>query len=213
MKSFWTRNSFSTLLGVVMSAIAISPAWAVDPAPITYNTRTDWSTPLYNEFDGFHVNDRHDRIGGLNGHFVSQWSRSGIRLTVRNFWVTGESLVPRTRYRRRYFYNRRTGHRYSRYIPYTDYQRVQHWSHRDISPDVIHFRINGEAYEYSGGEVPPDLAAALANAPRGNMTIRLEFQDPDSGRRRASYDVEIGAGTVAAWRQVFGEERETRSEN
>ncbi|MCY7277723.1 MAG: hypothetical protein LH702_29290 [Phormidesmis sp. CAN_BIN44] len=60
------------------------------------------------------------------------------------------------------------------------------------------FAIAGKIYTYESGSVSPELALALSNAPTTkNMRIRLEWQDGKTT------DVEIGKGSVGAWRTIF----------
>jgi hypothetical protein len=77
------------------------------------------------------------------------------------------------------------------------YQPIYESRSRRKSPKTLMFAINGQIYTYEKGEVPDELAYALADAPEGNMIIRVVWHD------ETTWDVPIGAGTVAAWREVF----------
>jgi hypothetical protein len=67
----------------------------------------------------------------------------------------------------------------------------------DRSPQKILFAINRQRYTYERGAVSPELAAALSQAPDGNVRIRLEWDNGDTT------DMEIGRETVKAWKTVF----------
>jgi len=182
------------------AALATAPVQAIEPALIRYDASGPWSSVEYSEFDGLYVNDRHDGIGDdEKDHIVTQWSRAGIRATFRDYRIAGYTTVPRTYYESERYYDHHTQRWLERRFPYTVYERVPQWIYEDRIPTAIHFAINGKQYTYTEGSVPPELAAALANAPPGNLRIRLEFGD------QMQHEVEIGAGTVRAWQRVFGE--------
>ncbi|MEM9538624.1 MAG: hypothetical protein AAGA60_03835 [Cyanobacteria bacterium P01_E01_bin.42] len=195
------------LLGLLalLSTTLTLPAFAVEPALVDYRDRVSWSEVEYSEFDGLYVNDRHTGIGGRRDYFVSQWSKSGIRLTVRDSFVASVSIVSRVRYRSRRKYNHHRERWETVSIPRTVRERVENWSYNDYTPSAIHFIIDGDRYTYTEGEVSPELANALANAPIENMTIRLEFAETNQRDIKPLMEVEIGKGTVRAWRQVFAE--------
>lgn len=181
------------------SAFTTSAAQAIEPALIRYDASGPWSSVEYSEFDGLYVNDRHDGIGGENDRIVTQWSRTGIRATFRDYSIAGYTIVPRTHYESERYYSHHAQRWLYRRIPYTVYERVPQWTYEDRIPTAIRFAIDGEQYTYTEGPVSPELAAALASAPPGNLRIRLEFGD------QMQHEVKIGAGTVRAWQRVFGE--------
>ncbi len=181
------------------TTLAATGARAMEGALIRYNSGGPWSSVEYSEFDGLYVNDRHDGIGGQRDYIVTQWSRAGIRATVRDYRVVGHTVVPRVRYVRRRYYNHHAKRWIYRRVPEVIHERVPEWAYTDRIPTEIQFAIDGEQYAYTEGPVAPELAAALANAPRGNMRIRVKFEDG------SAQQVDIGSGTVRAWRRVFGE--------
>jgi hypothetical protein len=185
---------------------AMPPAFAVEPSLVNYRDRVSWSEVEYSNFDGLYVNDRHTGIGGDRDYFVSQWSRKAIRLTFRDSFIASISIVPRVRYRSRRHYNHRRKKWESISFPEVVNERVANWSYHEYSPLAIHFRINDEEYTYNDGEVAPELANALANAPAENMIVRLEFAESNQHNLKPLMEVEIGKRTVLAWRQVFAEE-------
>lgn len=198
------KQKLITILALLSTASAL-PAFAVEPSLVNYGDRVSWSEVEYSNFDGLYVNDRHTGIGGDRDYFVSQWSKSGIRLTFRDSFIASVSTVRRVRYRSRRRYNHRRDKWESISFPVVVDERVANWSYHEYSPDAIHFSINGEGYTYTEGEVTPDLANALANAPIENMTIRLEFSESNQRDLKPMMEVEIGKKTVLAWRKVFAE--------
>ncbi len=182
-----------------VAALITTAAQAIEPALLRYNASGPWSSIEYSDFDSLYVNDRHDGIGDERDHIVTQWSRAGLRATVRDYEITGYQVVPRVHYRTVRHYSHRHQRWFYRRVPDVVYQSIPQWTYTDRTPTEIQFVIHGEPYRYTGGPVAPDLAAALASAPPGNMQIRLRFEDGSQAQ------VEIGAGTVRAWQRVFGE--------
>ncbi|MGK7924022.1 MAG: hypothetical protein AB4290_01995 [Spirulina sp.] len=201
------KQQIITIL-TLLSPFLVLPAFAVEPSFVNYNDRVSWSEVEYSNFDGLYVNDRHTGIGGDRDYFVSQWSPAAIRLTFRDSFIASVSVVSRVEYRSRRHYNHKTEEWEEISVPETVDERVENWSYRDYSPRAIHFSINGERYTYRNGEVPPELAKALANAPEGNMKIRLEFAESNQRDLKPLMEVEIGKKTVLAWRTVFAEDRD-----
>ena len=80
---------------------------------------------------------------------------------------------------------------------YPTQQAVYRTVRTDLIPHKILFAIQKQLYSYEGGQVPDNLAEALANAPEENMQVRLEW---DTGK---TIDVELGKGTVKAWKAIF----------
>ncbi|MBP0020246.1 MAG: hypothetical protein J7647_22160 [Cyanobacteria bacterium SBLK] len=198
------KQNLITILAL-LSTTSTLPAIAVEPALVNYSDRVSWSEVEYSNFDGLYVNDRHTGIGGDRDYFVSQWSKSGIRLTFRDSFIASISTVRRVRYRSRRRYNHRRDKWERISFPVVVNERVANWSYYEYSPSAIHFRINGEGYTYTEGEVSPELANALASAPIENMVIRLEFAESNQRDLKPMMEVEIGKRTVLAWRQVFAE--------
>lgn len=186
-------------LGLAL-ALALSPsftAFAVQPAPIQETSNIKWSEVVEDPFDGTVVYDKH-----FTNQFtiVSSWSKQAIRVTYtkkdsvfegyqtvwQTRWITdstGEGKHKKTR---------------QRLERYPTQQPIYRTVHTEIIPDKILFAIRGQLYSYEGGQVPSDLAEALASAPtEENMRIRLEF---NTGK---TLDVEVGKGTVKTWKTVF----------
>lgn len=177
------------LLGLPISVLLsmASPAYAVDPAPIGANDRVAWSQVVENPYDGKIVYDRNYSNDFV---LVTSWSKNGIRATYSQ--LRTELAGYQTRYN---LFDRWYGRRWSRdfFDDVPVYVRYQ----TDSVPASIKLAINGQTYTYTEGAVSPELAAALASAPSQNLLIRLVWAD---GRTR---DVEIGRGTVEAWRTIF----------
>jgi hypothetical protein len=180
-------------LGLIFGSAA--QAGAVQPVAINANDNVDWSKVVENPFDGRVVYDRN-----YNRDFVlvSSWSRNGIRAT---YSVLQSSVVgyqgygyPRFGFGFGRGYRHFGGFGLGLFAPaepvYQNYLVA-------AAPDSITFSINGRSYTYENGPVSPELAAALASAPSKNMLIRLAWKNGDTR------DVEIGRGTVNAWKQIF----------
>lgn len=180
-------------LSVGLAFSAIPAAVAVQPAPVQLNSKVQWSKVVDDPFDGTVVYDRHYTNDFA---FVSSWSQQGIRATYTEF--NSELVGYRTTWDTPslcYGYGRRCRYRWFEPDPIREpiYRR---WS-TDRTPESILFAIHGQRYTYEAGPVSPELAAALASAPAGNMRIRLVWSDG------GTTDVEIGKGTVAAWKTLF----------
>jgi hypothetical protein len=175
-------------LGVSLALTLGISALAVAPVSIDQNANVAWSTVINNPFDGAIV---YDKNFGDGFAFVSSWSKQGIYMTHTRYWseVVGYRTVWRTRTIEE--------HGRRRYVRYPEQEPIRRSYSRDRTPEKLMFAINGQLYTYEQGEVPEDLAAALAGAPSGNMLIRLVWQDGSTS------DTEIGANTVEAWKTVF----------
>lgn len=176
-------------LGVVLGSV--SRAAAVQPAPIDANSDVAWSRVTENPFDGKIVYDRNYKSDFV---FVSSWSKGGIRATYS--LLRAELIGYQTTWWNRPFY---WGYgRYNRVLEPFAYDEPVYRSYLiGGAPDVIKFALNGQIYTYENGPVSPELAMALAGAPAKNLTIRLEWNDG------TTKDVEIGKGTVNAWKEIF----------
>ncbi|PZO41087.1 MAG: hypothetical protein DCF19_10095 [Pseudanabaena frigida] len=178
-------------LGIGMGVLlAIMPpcAFAVSPASVNQDANVPWSSVIENPFDGKLVYDKHFTDDFA---FVTSWSMQGIKATYTQYWseVVGYRNIRKTR---RVWHN-------DRYIDerYFDREPIRERRSRSQSPKALLFAVNGEIYTYTNGEVEPELAAILANAPAGNMTIRAVWRDD------STTDLPIGAGTVEAWKTIF----------
>jgi len=179
-------------LGVSLVLTLGTSALAVSPASIDQNAHVEWSTAIDNPFDGTIV---YDKNFGEGFAYVSSWSKQGIRMTYTAYRseVVGYRNVWRTRSVEE--------HGRQRYISYQDTEPIKQTYSRDRVPEKLMFAIRGKIYTYEQGEVPAELASALASAPPGNMLIRVVWQDDDTT------DIEIGSGTVEAWKTVFRAEK------
>lgn len=172
------------------------PAFAVQPAPIQEGSAVKWSEVVENPFDGTVVYDKH-----FTNHFtiVSSWSRQAIRVTYtkKESVFEGYQTVWKTQWviedEGRDKHKKKT----QRLKSYPMQQAVYRTVRTNLIPDKILFAIQKQLYAYEGGQVPDKLAEALANAPTGNMQVRLAW---DTGE---TIDVEIGQGTVKAWKAIF----------
>ncbi|WP_421657043.1 hypothetical protein [Leptothermofonsia sp. ETS-13] len=185
MKNRWLSLGMS--LGFFISSIPA--AFAVQPAPISGSAKVSWSKVVEDPFDGKIVYDKNFTD---DFEFVSSWSKSGIRATYIQF--RSEFVGYRTTWRTRTYYDKHGRRRYDRYPDQEPIYRRYSIKH---TPKAIKFAINGQIYTYEEGAVPLELAAALASAPPQNMVIRLIWDD---GRIQ---DIEIGRGTVEAWKAIF----------
>ena len=196
--------TLATSLGLLWATpILITPsAMAVNPVSINQDADVPWSSAIENPFDGKLVYDKHFSD---NFAFVTSWSRQDIKATYTEYWseVVGYRQVWKSR-RVRYYNNRRGQYRnydrnYDTYIDesYPEREPIYERRWRSKSPKALMFAINDEIYTYTSGEVDPQLAKALVNAPAGTMTVRAVW-DNDS-----TTDLPIGGGTVEAWKTVF----------
>jgi hypothetical protein len=80
---------------------------------------------------------------------------------------------------------------------FSDVEPIYNYYLTESVPNSISLAIAGKIYTYTDGPVSPELATALANAPSGNIAIRLIWDD---GKTK---DTEIGKETVKAWKTVF----------
>lgn len=179
--------SLGISLGVFFSPIPA--AFAVQPAPVGSNANVEWSRVVENPFDGKIVYDKHFTNDFA---FVTSWSQSGIRATYTEY--RSEFVGYRTIWRTSTYHDKRGRKRYSRYA---DQEPIYRRYSINSIPSSLQFAIAGQVFTYEGGAVSPDLAAALASAPVGNMPIRVVWSD---GRTR---DMEIGRGTVNAWKTIY----------
>lgn len=185
MKKQWLSLGIS--LGLFM--IPIPAVVAVQPVAISGSARVEWSKAVEDPFDGKIV---YDKNFASDFEFVSSWSKNEIRATYIQF--RSEFVGYRTIWRTHTYYDKRGKKRYEHY---PDQEPIYRRYSVKQTPKAIKFAINGQIYTYEEGAVPPELAAALASAPPKNMVIRLIWGD---GRIQ---DMEIGRGTVEAWRTIF----------
>jgi hypothetical protein len=177
---------------------------AVQSAPIQEYSDVKWSQVVEDTFDGTVVYDRHYTNDFT---FVSSWSKQGIRATYiqKNTVLTGYRTTWQSRWvsdgncRDNYHKRRRDRKCKPRQHleSYPTQEPVYQTFRTDRIPRSILFAIAGKIYTYESGSVASELASALSAAPDENMRIRLEWQD---GR---TTDLEIGKGTVRAWRTIF----------
>ncbi len=188
------------LLGVGFTGICLSAglvmsltttAMAVQPAPIEGDADVQWSKVINDPFDGTVVYDKNFSPSDHGFVFVTSWSKGAIRATYT--WYDSDIVGYKTVWRSRWIkkHGKQVEERYAEQEP------IYHYTRFDDTPKAIMFAVNGQIYTYSEGSVPPELATALASAPPGNMRIRLVW---DSGKTQ---DIEIGKGTVNAWKTVF----------
>lgn len=185
--------------GLVLSLSVTSTAFAVQSAPITENSKIEWSRVVEDPFDGTVMYDKHF---ANEFAFISSWSKQGIRATYtqKEFILTGYRTTWRTRWVPDY------ACKYENNNDCKDKQKMESYStqdpvykvfYSDRIPRKILFAIADELYTYESGLVSPELASALSTAPAQNMRVRLEWQD------EGTTDMEIGKGTVKAWKTVF----------
>jgi hypothetical protein len=181
-------------LGLIVSSA--TPALAVPPATVEAGDRVAWSKVVENPFDGKIVYDRNYKSGFV---FVSSWSKNGIGVTYNRI---GSKLIG---YEAGFGYSglggfglghHRRGFGFGLGL-FSDADPVYRYYITESVPDSISLAIAGKLYTYTGGPVSPELATALANAPPGNIALRLIWQD---GRTK---DTEIGKDTVKAWKTIF----------
>lgn len=170
-----------------------SLARAVQPAPIEGNANVQWSKVISDPFDGIVVYDKNFSPSDHGFVFVTSWSKGAIRATYT--WYESDIIGYKTIWRSRWIQRKgkRIEERYSEQEPIYRYTRF------DDTPKTILFAVNGQRYTYEEGAIAPELATALASAPSGNMRIRLVWEN---GKTK---DIEIGKGTVEAWKTVFRE--------
>ncbi len=177
-------------LGLGLAISTAMDAIAVAPAPVSPNSKVAWSQVINDRFDGTLVYDK-NFDGGGTFVFVSSWSPQGIRATFTEY--RSEVVDYKTVWRSKWV----TENGKRREVKYRDREPIYRKYQTERSPQAIKFAINNQVYTYEQGAVSAELAAALANAPSENMTIRLVWADG------ATTDTEIGKGTVAAWKTVF----------
>lgn len=180
-------------LGLSLAVSTAAPALAVAPASVDAGDNVAWSKVVENPFDGKVVYDRNYKSGFV---FVSSWSKNGIGVTYNRI---GSRFIG---YDTGFGYS---GFGFGRYRKgfglglglFSDVEPVYNYYLTESVPNSLSLAISGKIYTYTDGPVSPELAAALANAPSGNIAIRLIWDD---GRTK---DTEIGKDTVKAWKTVF----------
>lgn len=186
-----TMNRFLNLGLSIGLALSMTPAsLAVAPVTISQSTKVEWSRVIDDPFDGKVVYDKNFDPGGTF-EFISRWSSQGIQATYKEYF--SEIAGYRTVWRNDWV---DTGKK-RRQVRYADQEPIYRRYNTNRTPKAIKFAINGQVLTYEQGTVSPELAAALASAPPGNMTIRLMWDDG------GSTDMAIGRGTVEAWKTVF----------
>ncbi len=188
--------SLGLCLGLVVGST--TPASAVLPVTVSPNSNTEWSKVVQDPFDGPIVYDRNYDTGGSFA-FVSSWSKQGIRATYTDCRtdLIGYAPVWRRPWGLGLGFGGCFGGCYWGGFSFPTEEPIYRRSCEAQSPKAIRFAINGQQYTYENGVVSPELAAALKNAPPGNLTIRLVW---DNG---ATTDMAIGKGTVEAWKTIF----------
>ncbi|MGY6529481.1 MAG: hypothetical protein ACXITR_06080 [Cyanobacterium sp.] len=176
-------------LALILSTFgAISAQAQIKPSPINQDSRVPWSQVINDPFDG---NIVYDKDFSSNHATVSSWTRDYIRLSYfrREQEITSYRNVRRTR----------KVWQKDKYVEevYWDREPVYRNYWVSNSPQQILFSIHGVVYRYDGNRVSDELASALANAPEGNMRIRLIWED------ESTQDVMIGGGTVGTWKQIY----------
>ena len=184
------KRFLSLLMTVGLTLSMEATAAAVTPLDLSRLSNIEWSNVMTDPFDGPVVYDKNFDPGG-DFEFVSRWSPQGIQATYRT--VQAELVGYRTLWLSRSVWR----HGRQRYWSFPEQEPVYRRYAEDRTPAAIKFAVNGTVLTYEQGTVSPDLAAALANAPAGNMTIRLVWTDG------SFTDVAIGRGTVAAWKTIF----------
>ncbi len=175
---------FAGVAGAV-SLCAGSPAIALEPTTIDYSSRTDWSNPTSNEFDGSVVHDRHEADGYK---IVSSWSKRGIRLTLTKTFsrIEGYKAVESCK----------EAEKGERRCEFKNEPVQKQVTEKYRAAEVV-ISINNKLYKYSQGAVSRGLAKALVKAPPDkNAKIRISLSD-------SIVESEIGTGTVKAWRKIF----------
>lgn len=185
------KQTVSIILGIGLSIAMASVGEAVPSLEMTSSKQVDWSRVINDPFDGKVVYDKHFDPGG-SFNFVSRWSPQGIQATYTQYF--SEVVGYRTVWRTKWITDR---HKKRREISYPENEPVYRRYGRDRSPQAIKLAINGQVYTYENGAISPELATALVNAPAGNVRIRLVWEDG------STTDMEIGRGTVEAWKTVF----------
>lgn len=185
------RQLWGLGLGFVLGAA--TPALAVPPATVDAGDNVAWSKVVENPFDGKIVYDRNYKSGFV---FVSSWSKNGIGVTYNRI---GARLIG---YDAGFGYSGFGFGHYRRGLGFglglsSGADPVYRYYRTESVPDSISLAIAGKIYTYTGGAVSPELAAALATAPPGNIALRLIWED---GKTK---DTEIGKETVKAWKTIF----------
>lgn len=207
-------NRVGFCLGLLLSLGSASAAWAVEPledgvgvASSPESRSIVWSTVMA-DGAGPIVYDRHrirpslltkvflSAIGVFpsqdHSEILSSWSRSGIRVTRRSMvQVVDEVGDGRGPDRRRRGDSPGETLR-PRPATFTYREEV-----RVTSPLSIEVLIKGRSLRYESGPVSAELAAALAQAPEGSLSMRLLWPDGSVTESK------IGEGTVLGWRSVF----------
>ncbi|MBW4538865.1 MAG: hypothetical protein KME43_06910 [Myxacorys chilensis ATA2-1-KO14] len=187
-------------IGLVLS-LNVTPATlaAVQSAPVQEDSPVAWSQVINDPFDGSVVYDKHftNRFA-----FISSWSKQGIRATYvkKDSILIGYETVWETRWVPDAYCDRRKSNRCKsrkRQESYPTQRAVYREVRTDLTPRRILLAVRGQVYTYESGSVSPDLAMALSNAPDENTRIRLEWENGGTS------DIEIGKGTVKAWRTIF----------
>jgi hypothetical protein len=187
-------NRFLLSLGLTLglSIVGIGDAIALQPAPVRGNSKVQWSKVVETPFDGRIIYDKDFEPG--KHELVTSWSASEIRATFTRYWQ--EIVGYRTEWKTRTYYDRRGRKRHEEYP-----DRVPIYESRSQDYEVISLLIalDGKVHEYTGGEISTELAEILSKAPRDkNVPVRAVLSDGNT------VDMEIGTGTTAAWRSLYG---------
>ncbi len=187
------KQLFGLGLSVGLALSLGSFAEAVQPAPVEGNANVQWSKVISDPFDGIVVYDKNFSPSDRGFVFVTSWSKGGIRATYT--WYESDLIGYKTVWRSRWI--QRKGKKFEE--RYSEQEPIYRYTRFDDTPKAIMFAVNGQLYTYEDGAIAPELANALTSAPVGNMRIRLVWEN---GKTR---DIEIGKGTVEAWKTVFRE--------
>ena len=187
------KRLFGLGLSVGLALSLGSSAGAVQPAPIEGNADVQWSKVVSDPFDGTVVYDKNFNPSDHGYVFVTSWSKGGIRATYT--WYESAIDGYRTVWRSRWVH--RKGKKVEEQYP--EQEPIYRYTRFDDTPKAILVAVNSQVYTYEDGAVSSELAAALMSAPPGNMRIRLVWE---KGKTK---DIEIGKGTVEAWKTVFRE--------
>jgi hypothetical protein len=190
---------------ITFGLLANNAAQAIEKATVEYDSKINWSSPIYDKSDGSIVHDRHS----VNGYdIVSSWSKKGIRLNVTKKITELSQSQPVTQVPLCIDHNSDPKKNTCPGFPFTNgsnaytYSRNYQISENTYSKNypISHFiiSINNRSYRYDQGSVSPQLAQALATAATNkNVQIKLFIVgEPE-------INSEIGTSTVKSWQQIF----------
>lgn len=191
------RQLVSLGISLGLTLLCGSATLAVPPASVKGNSDVAWSKVVNDPFDGQIVYDKHFKDGF---EFVTSWSKGGIRATYTRIWreIVGYRTVWKSR---SYYDHHRKKHRRE---TYPEEEAIYQTYRQDYSPESVLIAVDGKVYTYTKGRVAAELAAALATAPADqNVPVRIVLPDGNTE------NMEIGKGTVAAWKTIFANSSKT----